>query len=161
MMARSFAPTRCCTTCGKEKPNTSEHFPLGPKNAHGYRPTKAECKECRDKYMRPYARERARKARVERENAKLALALAPTRRCTTCGEEKPNTSDYFVLGPKNAHGHKQTTWQCKVCRDKYMLAYRRERGAKPRVDMQNAKLRTCKVCQRTFPNTTEHFRAFT
>lgn len=70
------------------------------------------------------------------ENVQIILGKCPVKKCTKCGEEKPNTKKFF-------HTDKgKLVSACKVCKNTQKLQYNRERYK--RVGKQEAKLQYIK-----------------
>ena len=110
------APMKRCKECGQEKPATLEYF--WRKNKNGGYVLLPRCITC----MRSPA-----SVEVDR------LASLGLKRCSTCNQEKPTTTEFF---PRIATRQKLGA-RCKVCmRSPEALEAERERGRKDRLDPQ-------------------------
>ena len=89
-----------CTRCHKEKPETSEFFPLHNKKRNGL---DSWCRECRGSY-RSEIRRGTYRGMVSDENLKMMLSSVFS--CTICGSEEKMVVD---------HDHKTNTIRGMLC----------------------------------------------
>lgn len=106
---------RVCSKCGAAKPETTEFFYF---RQEGY--FRKACKACMGQ-----PRQGPPKAKVSRGN--------PTRLCTACHQEKPNTRDFYPYSNRALGRFASVCLECRRARDE---AYRRENRPKIRAQQQ-------------------------
>ena len=141
------SPCRICKN--KQKKEYNEKYPeLKKRRASEWLANNRDKNRasCNGNYYRKYQSETARE-----KNCLKSLGML---QCTTCGEVKPATLDFFIANRHRSLGINPT---CRKCaRDKYE-GERRNKGQKKQRLLSSDGYRTCSKCERTFPETTEYF----
>lgn len=99
--------TKNCTNCGESKPATKEHFYAHKEGRLGLQPWCKQCflSRCKDRYERNRGDKPRRRSMPFRDGEQ--------KKCSTCGNEKPATLQFFTSAKHVPHG---LSSQCKACK---------------------------------------------
>lgn len=108
-----------CSKCGLEHPATTEFYPPAKRGKYG---VGAECRRCKNTRQLNSNRERGVKS-------KARIIIDGKQRCTTCGQWKPATPEFFARSKSLPLGIRAS---CKACEGVIQRARRQSNPEKRR-----------------------------
>lgn len=135
MAAPELPPKIECTNCGEAKPHTLEYFSPMPSIRGGS--LRRKCKTCNARQTAEWRKNNPAKAAASKSKANSRARWSPAiervyphRRCSKCGEAKPNNPDHFGRGGKRdgltsrcLACHRQSHHENKASRNATKRAY--------------------------------------